>query len=60
MTNESGQRVMEEAVGSRQEIEARLRTSVRHFAYPAGTSIQLRWMLWLPPATVWVHYLLPP
>jgi hypothetical protein len=36
MTKESGQRLMEEAAGSREEIEARLGTGVRHFAYPSG------------------------
>jgi len=37
MANESKQRVMEEAAGSRQEIEARLGTGVQHFAYPSGS-----------------------
>ena len=36
MTNESRQRVLEEAAGSRREIEARLGTGVQHFAYPSG------------------------
>jgi peptidoglycan/xylan/chitin deacetylase (PgdA/CDA1 family) len=36
MTNESQQRVVEEATGSRKEIESRLGTCVRHFAYPSG------------------------
>ena len=36
MTNESGQRVMDEVTGSREEIEKRLGTGVRHFAYPSG------------------------
>ena len=36
MTNESAQRVAEEATGSRKEIETRLGTGVRHFAYPSG------------------------
>jgi peptidoglycan/xylan/chitin deacetylase (PgdA/CDA1 family) len=36
MTKESGQRVREETVGSRKEIEERLGTSVQHFAYPSG------------------------
>jgi peptidoglycan/xylan/chitin deacetylase (PgdA/CDA1 family) len=36
MTNESKQRMMEEVTGSRKEIEARLGTSVQHFAYPSG------------------------
>jgi len=36
MTNESHQRVAEEATGSRKEIESRLGTCVRHFAYPSG------------------------
>lgn len=36
MTKESNRRVTEEAVGSRKEIERRLGTNVRHFAYPSG------------------------
>ena len=36
MTKESKRRVTEEAAGSRMEIERRLGTSVRHFAYPSG------------------------
>ena len=36
MTKESRQRVVEEAAGSRDEIEARLGTGARHFAYPGG------------------------
>lgn len=36
MTNESGQRVMDEVTRSREEIERRLGTQVRHFAYPSG------------------------
>jgi peptidoglycan/xylan/chitin deacetylase (PgdA/CDA1 family) len=36
MTNESGKRVADELTGSRQELEKRLRTGVRHFAYPSG------------------------
>jgi peptidoglycan/xylan/chitin deacetylase (PgdA/CDA1 family) len=36
MTNESGERVANEATGSREEIERRLGTGVRHFAYPSG------------------------
>ena len=36
MTNESQQRVAEEATASRKEIESRLGTCVRHFAYPSG------------------------
>ena len=36
MTNECGQRVFEEATGSRLELKARLRADVRHFAYPGG------------------------
>ncbi|SPF48029.1 putative Polysaccharide deacetylase [Candidatus Sulfopaludibacter sp. SbA4] len=36
MTNESGQRVADEVTGSREEIEKRLGTGVRHFAYPSG------------------------
>jgi hypothetical protein len=36
MTNEAGDRVMDELVGSRQELERRLGVPVRHFAYPGG------------------------
>jgi len=36
MTNEDGQRVADEVSGSREEIERRLGTGVRHFAYPSG------------------------
>jgi len=36
LTKESKDRVKEEAAGSRKEIERRLGTSVRHFAYPSG------------------------
>jgi len=36
MTNESGARVVEEVTGSKEEIEKRLGTGVRHFAYPSG------------------------
>jgi len=36
MTNESGERVANEVTESREEIEERLGTSVRHFAYPSG------------------------
>jgi peptidoglycan/xylan/chitin deacetylase (PgdA/CDA1 family) len=36
MTNESGQRIVDEVAGSREEIEKRLGRSVRHFAYPSG------------------------
>jgi peptidoglycan/xylan/chitin deacetylase (PgdA/CDA1 family) len=36
MTNECSQRVREEALVSRREIEARLGTEVHHFAYPGG------------------------
>jgi peptidoglycan/xylan/chitin deacetylase (PgdA/CDA1 family) len=36
MTNESQARVAEEATTSRKEIESRLGTGVRHFAYPSG------------------------
>ncbi len=36
LANESADRVMEEAAGSRAELEARLRTDVQHFAYPSG------------------------
>jgi peptidoglycan/xylan/chitin deacetylase (PgdA/CDA1 family) len=36
MTKESRQRMLEEAAGARQEIEGRLGTKVRHFAYPSG------------------------
>jgi peptidoglycan/xylan/chitin deacetylase (PgdA/CDA1 family) len=36
MTNETGQRVADEVTGSKEAIEARLGTGVRHFAYPSG------------------------
>jgi peptidoglycan/xylan/chitin deacetylase (PgdA/CDA1 family) len=36
MTNENCDRVIEEAAGSRLELERRLGTPVRHFAYPSG------------------------
>jgi peptidoglycan/xylan/chitin deacetylase (PgdA/CDA1 family) len=36
MTNESGPRVVDELTGSKEEIERRLGTGVRHFAYPSG------------------------
>lgn len=36
MTNESGERVVDEVTGSREAIERRLGTGVRHFAYPSG------------------------
>jgi peptidoglycan/xylan/chitin deacetylase (PgdA/CDA1 family) len=36
MTKETRQRAMEEAAGSREELESRLGTGVRHFAYPSG------------------------
>ena len=36
MTNESRQKVMDEVVGSREELEKRLGTSVQHFVYPDG------------------------
>jgi peptidoglycan/xylan/chitin deacetylase (PgdA/CDA1 family) len=36
MTNESAQRVTDEVTRSREEIEKRLGTKVRHFAYPSG------------------------
>ena len=36
MTNESRQRVADEVTASRKEIETRLGTGVRHFAYPSG------------------------
>jgi peptidoglycan/xylan/chitin deacetylase (PgdA/CDA1 family) len=36
MTNENGQRVANEVTGSREEIQKRLGTDVRHFAYPSG------------------------
>ena len=36
MTNESGQKVRNEVVGSRRELETRFGTPVRHFAYPSG------------------------
>jgi peptidoglycan/xylan/chitin deacetylase (PgdA/CDA1 family) len=36
MTNETGPRMLDEAAVSRQEIERRLGSGVRHFAYPSG------------------------
>jgi peptidoglycan/xylan/chitin deacetylase (PgdA/CDA1 family) len=36
MTNETRERVIDEAVGSRRELERRLGVEVRHFAYPSG------------------------
>jgi peptidoglycan/xylan/chitin deacetylase (PgdA/CDA1 family) len=36
MTNESKHKVMDEVVGSREELEKRLGTGVRHFVYPDG------------------------
>jgi peptidoglycan/xylan/chitin deacetylase (PgdA/CDA1 family) len=36
MTNETSACVLEETAGSRQELERRLGTVVRHFAYPSG------------------------
>jgi len=36
MTNESRQKVMDEVVGSRAELEKRLGTGVQHFVYPDG------------------------
>src|SRR5579863_10252753 len=36
MTNESKQRVLDEVVGSREELEKRLGTGVQHFVYPDG------------------------
>jgi peptidoglycan/xylan/chitin deacetylase (PgdA/CDA1 family) len=36
MTNESTTRVLDEALGSRQDIERRLKSEVQHFAYPSG------------------------
>jgi peptidoglycan/xylan/chitin deacetylase (PgdA/CDA1 family) len=36
MTNETEERVAAEVTGSRQELETRLGTEVRHFAYPSG------------------------
>ena len=36
MTHESDERVANEVTGSRQEIERKLGTKVRHFAYPSG------------------------
>src|SRR6185295_1718644 len=36
MTNETRECVIDEAAGSRQELERRLGTPVRHFAYPSG------------------------
>ena len=37
MTNETRECVLEEAVGSRLELERRLGAPVRHFAYPSGS-----------------------
>ncbi len=36
MTNETGPKMADEVTGSRHEIEKRLGTPVRHFAYPSG------------------------
>ena len=36
MTNETRECVLDEAAGSRQELERRLGTAVEHFAYPSG------------------------
>jgi peptidoglycan/xylan/chitin deacetylase (PgdA/CDA1 family) len=36
MTNESRQKVMDEVVGSRAELEKRLGTDIQHFVYPDG------------------------
>lgn len=36
MPNESKQRIMDEAAGSRAEIETKLGAAVRHFSYPGG------------------------
>lgn len=36
MTNESAPRLVDETTGSREEIERRLGTGVRHFCYPSG------------------------
>jgi peptidoglycan/xylan/chitin deacetylase (PgdA/CDA1 family) len=36
MTNESRQKVLDEAVGSRAELEKRLGTDIQHFVYPDG------------------------
>jgi peptidoglycan/xylan/chitin deacetylase (PgdA/CDA1 family) len=36
MTNEGKERVFDEALGSRQDIERRLGNKVQHFAYPSG------------------------
>jgi peptidoglycan/xylan/chitin deacetylase (PgdA/CDA1 family) len=36
MTNESRQKVMDEVVGSREELEKRLGAGVQHFVYPDG------------------------
>jgi peptidoglycan/xylan/chitin deacetylase (PgdA/CDA1 family) len=36
MTNETRECVLDELVGSRQELERRLGTAVHHFAYPSG------------------------
>jgi peptidoglycan/xylan/chitin deacetylase (PgdA/CDA1 family) len=37
MANESPGRVLEEAAGSRQEMERRLGATIQHFAYPSGS-----------------------
>jgi peptidoglycan/xylan/chitin deacetylase (PgdA/CDA1 family) len=37
MANESPARVQDETAGSRQEMERRLGTTIRHFAYPSGS-----------------------
>jgi peptidoglycan/xylan/chitin deacetylase (PgdA/CDA1 family) len=36
MTNETRECVLDETVGSRQELERRLGTAIEHFAYPSG------------------------
>ena len=36
MTNESEERILDEVLGSKQDIELRLKTDVHHFAYPSG------------------------
>ena len=37
MTNESRERVQDELMGSRQDLERRLPTRIRHIAYPSGS-----------------------